>query len=169
MLDWLDKQLSRLASVIAFIGAVAIIALMIITLVAVFWRYIVNDPIYGISDLSVLTLSVVAATSVFFGARHNSHVSVNVMSYFFGRKVTRVTDIVMRVLTLATLLTATYALIDKACGFEKACITDNLSIEHRPFFYVLGFCMLLYAANVFWQLIVGLKHFNGTDPNEPAD
>jgi len=75
----------------------------------------------------------------------------------------------MRVLTLGTLLVAGYALIVKACGFEKACITNNLSIEHRPFFYVLAVCMLLFAANVFWQLLVGLKHFNDTDPNEPGD
>jgi TRAP-type C4-dicarboxylate transport system permease small subunit len=169
MLDGFSKLLTRLSNVIALIGAIGIFALMIITLVAVFWRYIVNDPIYGISDLSVLTLSVVAATSVCFGARHNAHVSVNVMSYFFGRKVTRVTDVFMRILALGTLLVAAYALIHKACGFEKACITDNLSIEHRPFFYVLAVCMLLYAAHILWQLLVGLKHFNDTDPNEPAD
>jgi len=169
MLDSFDKLLSRLSMGVAFIGALGIVALMAITIVAVFWRYIVNDPIYGISDYSVLTLSIVAGTAVCYGARHNSHVSVNVITYFFGRKLTRVTDIVMRVLTLGTLLVAGYALIDKACGFEKACMTDNLSIEHRPFFYVLAVCMLLYAANVLWELLVGLKHFNGTDPNEPAD
>lgn len=169
MLDWLDKQLARLSDGVALVGAIGIVVLMMITAVAVFWRYIINDPIFGISDLSVLTLSVVAGMSVCFGARHNSHVSVNVISYFFGRKVTRLTDIVMRVLTLATLLVAVYALIDKACGFEKACITDNLSIEHRPFFYILAFCLFVYAANIFWQLLVGLKYFNGIDPNEPAD
>lgn len=168
-LDWFDKQLSKLSCAVAIIGAIGIVALMLITVVAVFWRYIVNDPIYGISDLSVLMLSVVAATSVCFGARHNSHVSVNVISYFFGRQVTRISDVIMRILTLGMLLVASYALVDKACGLEKACVTDNLSIEHRPFFYVLAVCILLYAANIFWQLLVGLKHFNGTDPNEPAD
>lgn len=154
---------------VGVIGAIAIIALMLITIVAVFWRYVVDDAIYGISDLSVLTLSIVAACSVCFGARHNAHVSVNVISYFCGRKVTRITDIIMRVLTLATLLTASYALAHKACGLEKACITDNLSIEHRPFFYVLAACMLLFATNILWQLLVGFRHFNGTDPNEPID
>lgn len=169
MLGAFDKLLDSLSKLVAFVGAIGIVALMCITIVAVFWRYVMNDPIFGISDLSVLTLSVVAAASVCYGARHNSHVSVNVMSYFFGRKVTRITDIVMRLLTLGTLLLAGYALIDKACGFEKACMTDNLSIEHQPFFYVLSVSMLLYAAHVFWQLLVGIKHYNGTDPNEPSD
>lgn len=169
MINGLGKLLERLSIGVAIIGATGIVALMLITVVAVFWRYVVKDPIFGISDLSVLALSVVAAASVCFGANHNAHVSVNVISYFFGRKVTRITDIIMRLFALATLSVAGFALIDKACGFEKACITDNLSIEHRPFFYVLAVSMLLYAASIFWQLLVGLKHFYDTDPNEPAD
>lgn len=169
MLDWLDKLLAQLSRVTAFIGALGIIALMLITVVAVFWRYIVNDPIFGISDISVLTLSVVAAASVFYGARHNAHVSVNVIKYFFGRKATRITDIVMRVLALFILGLASYALFVKACGFDEACITDNLSIEHLPFFYALSAAMLLTALYTLWQLLVGIKHFHDEDPNEPAD
>lgn len=169
MLERFDRLLEKFSSGVAIVGAIGVVTLMVITLVAVFWRYIVNDPIFGISDLSVLTLSVVAATSVCFGARHNAHVSVNVIKYFAGRKITRVTDIVMRTLACGMLLLASFALVDKACGFEKACLTDNLSIEHRPFFYVLAIAMLLYAANLLWQLLVGLKHFNSTDPNEPVD
>lgn len=142
---------------------------MVITVIAVFWRYVINNPIYGISDLSVLTLSVVAAASVCFGARHNAHVSVNIIGYFFGRKVTRVTDLIMRMIALGMLLLASFALVYKACGFEKACLTDNLSIEHRPFFYVLALSMLLYAMHLLWELIVSVRHFRGTDPNEPGD
>lgn len=169
MLDLIDRVLFRISAALAIVGAFGIVALMLITVVAVFWRYVVKDPIYGIGDLSVLTLSVVAAASVGFGARHSSHVSVNVITLFFGRRITRYTDIVMRLLTIGMLLVAVYALVDKACGFEKACITDNLSIEHRPFFYVLATGMLFYAFHVLWQLLLGLKHFNGKDPNEPAD
>ncbi len=153
----------------AIVGAIGILALMLIVLVAVIWRYVIQDPIFGIEDLSVLALSVVAASSVIYGARNNAHVSVNVIKYFFGRKVTRYTDLLMRLLTLTILLLAGYALIDKACGFEKACITNNLSIEHRPFFYVLSAAMFMYALHVFIQLVVGLAHFNAVDPNEPLD
>lgn len=169
MPDWLSKLLLQLSRVVALIGAAGIVVLMLVTLVAVFWRYVVNDPIFGISDISVLVLSVVAAASVFYGARHNAHVSVNVIKYFFGRKATRITDIVMRVLALITLGLASYALFDKACGFDEACVTDNLSIEHRPFFYVLSVSMLLTGVHTLWQLLVGIKHFGDEDPNEPAD
>ena len=119
-LSWFDQQLGRLVELFAFVGGLSIIALMIITLIAVIWRYGFNDPIFGISDISVMVLSIVAAASVIYGARNNSHVSVNVISYFCGRKWTRMTDILMRVLTLGILVIATYALFKKSCGFEEA-------------------------------------------------
>ena len=169
MLNQINKLLSQLAKVTALIGATGIIALMLVTIVAVFWRYVVNDPIFGISDISVLILSVVAAASVYYGSRHNAHVSVNVIKYFAGRKVTRITDIIMRTLALGILGMASYALFVKACGFDEACVTDNLSIEHRPFFYILAVSMLLIALHILWQLLVGIKHFNSEDPNEPTD
>ena len=99
---------------------------------------------FGISDLSVVTLTVVAGGAVAYGARHNAHVSVNVISLVAGRKVTRWTDAIMRALTIAIAGLATYALFAKACGIEKACITNNFSkiyslIEPEELF---GLCWL---------------------------
>ena len=58
MLDWLDKQLGRLTGLFALLGAAGVLSLMLIILVAVIWRYGINNPIFGIGDLSVLVLSV---------------------------------------------------------------------------------------------------------------
>lgn len=169
-LHWVDKQLGHLTGLFAVIGSLAILALLLIILVAVFWRYILNDPIFGIDDISVLVLAVVAASSVIYGARNNAHVSVNVITMFFGRKVTRITDIIMRTFAVAILGVASFALFYKACGFEKACITENLSVEHWPFFYVLGAAMILYTVHIFIQLVSGIYHFHDDkDPNEVAD
>ena len=98
------------------------------------------------------------------------NVSINVITYFFGRGVTRYTDLMMRVLAVGILGLASFALFDKACGFEKACITENLSISHRPFYYILGVAMAVFTLHVLVQLLMGLEHFNEpTDPNEVAD
>lgn len=166
---WADKWLGRLAGLIAVVGAVGMAGLMLITVVAVTWRYGFNDPIFGIEDLSVVTLTLVAAGSVAYGARHGSHVSVNIIGFVFGRAVTRYTDALMRLLTFAVAGLAAYALFTRACGIEKACITNNFSIEHRPFYYVLGVAMLLYSLHVLIQFLVGLVHFAGEDPNKIAD
>ena len=93
------------------------------------------------------------AASVAYGARKDAHVSVNIISYFFGPAVTRYTDMVMRVLVIATIALASWALFDKACGFEKACITSNFSIEFIPFYYILSAAMAFYCLQVTLELL----------------
>lgn len=164
-----DRLIGRLAAVMAFIGGLGIAGLVAITAVAVLWRYGFNDPIFGISDLSVVTLTIVAASAVSYGARHGAHVSVNVLSYVAGRSARRWTDAVMRIATFSITGLATWGLFTKACGMEKACITSNFSLEHRPFYWFLGVALGLYTAHVFVQFLIGLWHFRGDDPNEIKD
>ena len=159
-LDWIDKQLGRLTGLFAIVGSLGVLALMVIIMVAVIWRYGINNPIFGIGDLSVMVLSVVAASSVIFGARNNAHVSIDIISRFFGWKVVRFTDALMRLLTIGILATACYALITKACGLEKGCITENLSIVHEPFFYLLAVSMGLFTVQILLEFLRGLVRFN---------
>ena len=161
-------KLGRVAGFFLLIGALGVVALMLITLVAVFWRYVLNDPIFGIEDLSVMALVFVAGSSVAYGACHRAHVAVNVIN-FAGRGVTRFTDVLMRICCLAITVLASIALFTRACGIEKACITSNFSIEHRPFFYFLGLCFVFCAVIYGVQLVVGFRHFNGIDPNAVDD
>ncbi|WP_461427262.1 TRAP transporter small permease [Gymnodinialimonas sp.] len=153
----------------AVVGAIAVFALMMITLIAVIWRYALNNPIFGISDISTMTLIIVAGASVCYGARQGAHVSVNVISMVAGRRVTRFTDALMRLLSFGILALASYALASKACGAARACLTSNMAIEHAPFYYFLSAMMGLFALQVLLQLIVGLAHFDGDDPNELPD
>ena len=155
-LAWADLQLERAARLLAWAGAAAIIGLMGITVVAVFWRYVLNDPIFGIEDMSIITLTVVAGASVAYGGRHGAHVAVDVISFRASSGTTRVTDVLMRILSLGILGLATWSLFDKACGMEKACITGNFSIEHRPYYYFLGICLGVYALQILIDLLAGL-------------
>lgn len=152
----MDRQLGYIAGLFAIIGSVAVCALMGITVVAVTWRYGLNNPIFGIEDLSIITLSVMVAAAIAYGARKDSHVSVNVISYFFGPSVTRYTDMIMRILVIAIIALAAWALFDKACGFEKACITSNFSIEFIPFYYILSASMVFYCLQVILELLRSL-------------
>ena len=165
-LEWIDRQLERFIGLLAILGGIATAGLVLITIVAVTWRYGFNNPIFGIEDLSVVTLTIVAGASVAYGARHGAHVSVDVLSYVFDRSVSRYTDALMRALAAVILALATYALFAKACGIEKACITNNFSIEHRIFYYFLGVALAAYTLQILLQLLIGLIHFNRSDPNE---
>lgn len=169
VLDWADEQLGRVAGLFAILGAIGICLLMVNILVAVFWRYILNDPIFGIDDISVMVLAVFAGCAVAYGARNNSHVSVDIITNIFGRSATRYTDAVMRLLAIGISGLAAFSLWTKACGFEEACITENLSIEHTWFYYFLGVALCFYALHLLVMLLVGFAHWNGDDPNEAVD
>ena len=169
LIDWCDRLLGRMAGLLAFVASLAVVALMGITVVAVIWRYILNDPIFGIEDLSIVTLTLVAAGAVALGARQGAHVSVNVIKYFAGRSVTRITDAIMRILAVGITGLAAYALTTKACGLERGCITENLSIAPRAFYYVLAAAFVVIALTYLMHLLIGLRHWNGKDPNEAHD
>ncbi len=160
-----DRALHWLSGLLALVGALGVIGLMGITLAAVVWRYFFRAPISGTGDISQMTLIIVAGAAVAYGARHHAHVSVDLIAPL-GRRVTRITDLIMRALTLFIIGLSVYALWDKACGMERACITSNLSIEHRPFFWYLAVTMAVYAAQVAVHLGIGIATFGGDDPNE---
>ncbi|MGI9390668.1 MAG: TRAP transporter small permease [Boseongicola sp.] len=170
--QWLtaaESAVSRLSTLFAFAGALGIVTLLGVTVTAVFWRYALNAPIFGIEDVSIVALTIVAAASVAYGGLRHAHVSINLITRIAGRQTTRVTDAVTRVLTAAICFLATYALVVKACGMAKACITSNLSIEHRPFYYVLAVGMALVGLQITVRLLIGLANWHNEDPNEARD
>jgi TRAP-type C4-dicarboxylate transport system permease small subunit len=169
-LIWAEEQLGHLAGLFAIGGGIAIVALVGITMVGVFWRYVLNKPIFGIEDVSTMALTIVVAASVAYGAHHRAHVSVNIITMVAGRRFTRITDLLSRGLGVAMLAVATYALVKKGgCGLPCGAITNNLSIVHTPFYYVLALAIGSYALLLMVQLLIGLAHWGGTDPNEAAD
>lgn len=165
-----DKQLGRLAGLFAIMGGGALVGLMGITVVAVFARYVMNDPIFGIEDLSSMMLTVVVAAAIAYGAYHNFHVSVNIIKMLTGRGVTRVTDLIVRSIGLAMIGIAAYAMFTKGtCGMPCGQFTNNLSIVHTPFYYFLGLALAFYALLLVFHVVVGFAHWNDDDPNEAID
>ena len=88
----------RAAGWLARIGSVTMVALVVMTGIGVFFRYIVNDPINGLGDILGLTLSVTVAASLAYGGRVGAHVAVDVLGMVGGRKLTRWTDALVRIL-----------------------------------------------------------------------
>lgn len=165
-----ERALRALSGLFAVVGGIALAILAAVTVAGVFWRYVLRDPIFGIEDVATMALSVTVAGAIAWGAARSSHVSVNVIPWFGGRRLTRFTDAVARAISVFILALACVALFEKgSCGAACGAMTSNLSILHEPFFYALGAAMGLFAVMVFLQLIVGLLNWSGEDPNEIAD
>jgi hypothetical protein len=78
--------------------------------------------------------------------------------------------VLARLLGIAIVGFATWALFKKgACGLPCGAITNNLSIVHTPFYYILGVAMGSYAILLILHLLIGFAHWSGEDPNADAD
>ena len=156
-LAWCEQQLSRLARLFAVIGGLAIACLMGINIVAIFSRYILNDPIFGVEDLLTVNLTIFVATAVAFGGLNQANVSINVIKFFAKGVLLRFTDIVARMLELLIVGYVAYSLFSiGSCGFACGAITSNLSIVHTPFYYLLATSIIFYWLVVLINLLNSL-------------
>lgn len=160
--------LDRVARVLAVTGAAAIVLLVVLTVVAVVFRYLLDDPIFGIDDLSQMGLSLAVAGSIAYGGRVGAHVHVDVLNMVGGRKVTRYTDILVRAIGAFIVGLTAYALVKQGlCGTRCGHFTPNLVIPHLPFYMVLAASMAVYAAVLVLELLIGVIHLRADrDPNE---
>ena len=58
-------------------GAAAVLLLVGLTVTAVVFRYVLNDPIFGIDDLSQVGLSLAVAGSIAYGRRARAPMSMS--------------------------------------------------------------------------------------------
>jgi len=161
---WLDRAADGLAAV----GALAAVLLTGLTCVAVVWRYVLGQPIYGIHDIANLTLAVCVACAFSYGARRGAHVNVDVLERLGGRRVTRHTDVAARLIGIVAVGFTAWALADKgSCGRACGNLTQDLAIPHLPFYMLLALGFGLYALILVRELRAGLAAWGAErDPHE---
>lgn len=170
MIAAIDRALGLAAGALAVAAAGAVTVLVAVTVVSVFWRYFLNAPIQGVEDISSMALTVAVAGAVAWGARQNAHISVNVINFFWGRGLTRLTDVLARGLGVTIVGLAAWTLWDRGgCGLPCGQVTNTLGIAHPPFYKVLSLALASYGVLLAVQLVTGLVHWRGEDPNEVAD
>ena len=167
---WAEEYCRRLGTAFVAVGGIALAVLLGVTVAEVFWRYVMNDSLLWIEDISTMSLTVVVAGAIAYGAGEGSHVCVNLIARFCGRPVTRITDAVTRLLGVGVTAVAAYALFAHgSCGLACGAVTGSVSIPHRPFYYALGASLVTYGLLLMTHLLLGLAAWNAEDPNEPAE
>lgn len=162
IMKWLD----RAASVLAALGAVTVVFLTGVIIVQVFWRYILDSPIFGLEDVVRMALVLVVAGSIAYGARQGAHVHVDVLKSVAGEKVTRYTDVLVKLGGAGIVAVLAFALWEEGrCGFRCGDFTDNLTIIHTPFYNTLAVGMAVYALILIVELIAAIAELvgRGTD------
>lgn len=158
----LDRAIGAVAAALALAGGLCLAGLVAVTVVGVVARYLFNDPIFGIEDVSSMLLAVIVAAAIVFGARRGAHVSVDVLARHIGPGVSRIVDRVVRAVGALTVGTAAWALAAKgSCGFPCGAFTANLEILHRPFYFALALAFGLYALQLALEAVAGPRDAAG--------
>lgn len=168
---WGDRALGfvdRAVRLLAVIGCVTLALLVTLTGVGVFFRYVLNSPINGLDDILSLLLTVTVAASLAYGGRVGAHVAVDVLGMAGGRRITRWSDILVRILGIIILAFAVYALIRNGiCGITCGYLSSSLAIPYAPFYYFLALGLGAYGVVLIIELVVGIANFwRDKDPSE---
>ena len=162
------RAVDFLSTALTISGGIAAAGLVIVTIVAVFSRYILGDPIFGIDDVSTMLLSAVVSGSILYGAKVGAHVQVDILSMVAGRKVTRYCDVIVRVLSAGIAILLAFAFWEEIqCGRDCGYFTPNLEIPHEPFYWLMAISLLGYGLLQILDLIEGIIHFRS--PRDPKE
>ncbi|MDE2770535.1 MAG: TRAP transporter small permease [Bacteroidota bacterium] len=157
-------------AVFGVVGGIALTVLLGVTVAEVFWRYVLNDSLIWAEDLSTMSLTVVVAAAIAYGAAEGAHVCMNLIARIWGRPITRVTDVIARLLGVGVTAMAAFALfVHGSCGLSCGAVTSSVSIPHPPFYFVLGVSLVVYGLLLVSQAALGLASWNSEDPNEPPE
>lgn len=126
------------------------LALAFMTLLSV-WNVLImrkalNSPIVGAEDMLILTLVVIVALAIPFGARSGAHIEIEVLEAHMSPGFARWSLVFVKLLGLGLLAVMAQQLWhagDNAERFGET--TQQLLISYQPFYYLLAISVALYA------------------------
>lgn len=109
-------------------------------------RKALNNPIVGAEDLLILSLVMVVALAIPYGARSGAHIEIEVLESRMSRGFARWSMVCVKLLGLALLIVMAQQLWHaggSAVRFGET--TQQLLISYQPFYYMLALSVALYA------------------------
>ena len=144
-----------------YAGGIALIALAILIVMAVIFRYVFNSPIFGTDDFNQIFLMATVAFSVAYSGRKGGQVIVEILSLVTGPRFTRWTEVFVKILGTFMMCILVWVLIESGINAaEYGETTRSLEITLQPFFWILAFGMGLYGIVLLVELIALLRGYN---------
>jgi TRAP-type C4-dicarboxylate transport system permease small subunit len=139
------KIIRIVSRLLGYIAAGILGLMMMLTVVDVFFRYVLNAPLTGAIEMSELLMVVLVFPALGWIAIERSHIRVDLLVSTWPRRVQFIVEIITLLLALGT-----YAYITWQSILESRLVdmtTSLLSIPEAPFHWVMtaGFFMLCLA------------------------
>jgi TRAP-type C4-dicarboxylate transport system permease small subunit len=130
---------------LGYLAAVILGFMMVLTVVDVFFRYILNAPLTGTIEVSELLMVVLVFPALGWIAIERSHIRVDLLVSLWPPRVQMIVEIITLLLTLGTYAYITWQSLLESSRVDMT--TSLLSIPEAPFHWVMtaGFLMLCLA------------------------
>lgn len=154
-LKWVDRSLIFVSLVCGSLALAFMTAFSVFNVLVM--RKALNSPIQGAEDLLALSLVVIVALSVPFGARTGAHIEIEVLESRMSRAFAKWSMVMVKLLGIALLAIMTWRLWEsgtKAVKFGET--TQQLLISYEPFYYLLSIAIGVYTLVLvldIWQLV----------------
>lgn len=155
MMRKITVLIDRLIDAYTVLGICAVCVLAVVTLISVFWRYVLNDPIFSIEDISTMALTILVASAITYAGREGAHLSVDLLPKTKSPTINRWHVFGIKLFSLIAALLICFSLFKAGlCGSDCGLITANLGISHAPFYFFFAFSFFIYATFVLKELFL---------------
>ena len=147
--------ISRMAS---YIGAAALVLMVLLTVAEVFSRRALNSPIAGALELTSLGLVIFVFLTLAYCASRGGHVVMDILVTRFPKRVQAVINTVVLFLTTGILGVASWQLWLQALRLQRAGQTSGLlEIPVFPFLYIAALGGILLTLVYLIYLLYSLE------------
>ena len=155
-LNLIDRVVRAVA---LYAGGVSVVALAVLIVVAVVFRYGFNSPIFGAADFNQILLVLTVAFSVGYSGRVGGQVAVEILGIVSGPRLTRWTDIAMKAIGFAMVTVMVWMLVESGVNATRYGETTlSLEISLQPVFWVLAFGLALYGVVLFAETVALVRN-----------
>jgi TRAP-type C4-dicarboxylate transport system permease small subunit len=145
-------------AVIRYLGYIstAFVGLMtLLTVADVGGRYIFDNPIGGVTELSPLMLVVIVAMGLGWCALERKHVKVDILASRLPQKFQYITDNIFLVIGFILFGIITWRTVLEALEINQT--TSLLGISFTPFYWLFSIGLLIFCISILVILIENLR------------
>lgn len=151
------KALDKFSGFLKFIGAAAITAMMLLTVVDVIGRFF-KYPIFGSIELVGFLATIIVAAALPYTYKVEGHVGVEILVRLLSKKVQLIIDLFTRTLTLFLFCLVSWQMFLYAQDIHKTGeVSMNLEFPIYYIIYLLAFGLLVFSVTIIETIFEDIK------------
>lgn len=142
----IETVINQISEKMGVVAVIVLAAIMMFTVVDVFMRGVLNDPVAATTETTALMMVVLVFLVLAWCAVKNKHVKIDVLVSRLPRKVQIALDISNHLLVIfVSAMVGWRSAVEGAYVKNMGITTSVLEIPHYPFYYLItfGYAMLI--------------------------